>query len=337
MDRESSCTYYDYRFVTGETKSEEIMGRFILKRLGQTLIVLFIVSIFVFLMVSFLPGDPVYAMLGGEISQETYDRWFYQLGLDKPLLLRYFDWIAKALVGNFGISASQHKEVVTILAERVPVTIYLSMISFFISIPLGILLGVLAAINRGKKIDGILTTFANVCSCLPQFFLSVLFLYLFSMKLHLLPSFGFTWPWVDLGKSISQTIMPVLCLSIGGVASICRQTRSSMLEVISQDYIRTARSKGLTQAKIVIVHALKNALIPVITLMGLRLGGMIGGSMFVESVFNISGMGTLLVSAIRAQDIPLIQACVLLIAVVACVVNIITDIIYAAVDPRIKV
>ena len=313
------------------------MGKFILKRTGQTMIVLFIVSVFVFLMVSFLPGDPVYAMLGGEISQETYNRWNYELGLDQPLLIRYFLWISKAVTGNFGTSASQHMAVIEVIAQRLPVTLYLSLLAFFVSIPTGIALGVLAAINRGKKIDGALTTFANVCSCLPQFFLSVLFLYLFSMKMHWLPSFGFTWPWVDLGKSIQQTIMPLLCLAIGGVASICRQTRSSMLEVIGQDYIRTARSKGLKPDKIITVHALKNALIPVITLMGLRLGGMIGGSMFVESVFNISGMGTLLVSAIRAQDIPLIQACVLLIAVVACVVNIITDIVYAAVDPRIKV
>ncbi len=313
------------------------MGKFILKRTGQTMIVLFIVSVFVFLMVSFLPGDPVYAMLGGEISQETYNRWYYELGLDQPLLIRYFLWISKAVTGNFGTSASQHMAVIEVIAQRLPVTLYLSLLAFFVSIPTGIALGVLAAINRGKKIDGALTTFANVCSCLPQFFLSVLFLYLFSMKMHWLPSFGFTWPWVDFGKSIQQTIMPLLCLAIGGVASICRQTRSSMLEVIGQDYIRTARSKGLKPDKIITVHALKNALIPVITLMGLRLGGMIGGSMFVESVFNISGMGTLLVSAIRAQDIPLIQACVLLIAVVACVVNIITDIVYAAVDPRIKV
>ena len=301
------------------------------------MIVLFIVSVFVFLMVSFLPGDPVYAMLGGEISQETYNRWYYELGLDQPLLIRYFLWISKAVTGNFGTSASQHMAVIEVIAQRLPVTLYLSLLAFFVSIPTGIALGVLAAINRGKKIDGALTTFANVCSCLPQFFLSVLFLYLFSMKMHWLPSFGFTWPWVDFGKSIQQTIMPLLCLAIGGVASICRQARSSMLEVIGQDYIRTARSKGLKPDKIITVHALKNALIPVITLMGLRLGGMIGGSMFVESVFNISGMGTLLVSAIRAQDIPLIQACVLLIAVVACVVNIITDIVYAAVDPRIKV
>lgn len=313
------------------------VGRFILKRIGQTLIVLFIVSVFIFLLVSFLPGDPVYAMLGGEISQETYDRWYYELGLDKPLLLRYLSWIAGVLTGNFGMSASQHKAVLEVLVERVPVTIYFSLFSFFLSIPIGILLGIISAVNRGKRIDGILTTFANVCCCLPQFFLSVLFLYLFSIKLHLLPSYGFVWPWEDFSKSVQQTIMPLLCLSIGGIASICRQTRSSMLEVIGQDYIRTARAKGLAQNKIIFVHAMKNALIPVITLMGLRLGGLIGGSMFVESVFNIPGMGTLLVTAIQAQDIPLIQACVLLIAVVACVVNIITDIVYAAVDPRIKV
>jgi len=313
------------------------MGKFILKRTGQTLIVLLIVSIFIFLLVSFLPGDPVYAMLGGEITTETYNRWYFQLGLDKPLVVRYFYWLSKAVVGDFGISASQHKAVSEVLAQRVPITLYLSFFSFILSVPLGILLGIIAAVNRGKKIDGILTTFANVCSCLPQFFLSVLFLYLFSIKLHALPSFGFTWPWVDFVKSFRQALMPILCLTIGGIASICRQTRSSMLEVIGQDYIRTARSKGLSQKKIIYIHAMKNALIPVITLMGLRLGGLIGGSMFVESVFNIPGMGMLLVTAIKAQDIPLIQACVLLIAVVACVVNIITDIVYAAVDPRIKI
>lgn len=313
------------------------MGKFILKRIAQTIIVLFIVSVFIFLLVSFLPGDPVYAMLGGEITQETYDRWYLELGLDKPLILRYLSWMSKAVVGNFGMSASQHKAVLEVLRERVPVTIYFSLFSFFLSIPIGILFGVISAVNRGRKIDGIVTTIANICCCLPQFFLSVLFLYLFSIKLHLLPSFGFVWPWEDFTKSVQQTIMPLLCLTIGGIASICRQTRSSMLEVLSQDYIRTAKSKGLASKKIIFIHAMKNALIPVITLMGLRLGGLIGGSMFVESVFNIPGMGTLLVTAIQAQDIPLIQACVLLIAVVACIVNILTDIIYAAVDPRISV
>lgn len=313
------------------------MGRFILKRLGQTLIVLFIVSVFIFLLVSFLPGDPVYAMLGGEITPETYQRWYVELGLDKPLVTRYFSWISKVLVGDFGLSASQHKPVMDVLMERVPVTIYFSLLSFFLSIPIGIVLGIISAVNRGKKIDSILTTFANVCSCLPQFFLSVLFLYLFSIQLGWLPSFGFVWPWQDFAQSIKQTIMPLLCLSIGGIASICRQTRSSMLEVISQDYVRTAKSKGLTNNKVIYIHALKNALIPVITLMGMRLSGLIGGSLFVESVFNISGVGNLMVTAIQSQDIPLIQASVMLIALVGCGMNILTDIIYAAVDPKIRV
>lgn len=311
------------------------MGRYILKRLGQTILVLLILSFFIFLLISFLPGDPIYAMLGGEITQETYDRWYYALNLDKPLLLRYMLWLFDTIRGDLGTSASLHMPVVEVLAERVPVTIYLSLLSFAVSIPIGIMFGIVSAVYRGKRVDTIVTMIANIFCCLPQFFLSVLFLYLFAMKLKWLPSYGFTWPWEDLTLSLRQTVMPLLCLSLGGIASITRQTRSSMLEVIRQDYVRTARSKGLEERKVIFVHSLKNALIPVITLMGLRLGGLIGGSMFVESVFNISGMGMTLVNAITAQDIPLIQACVLLIAVVACIVNVITDIVYAIVDPRI--
>lgn len=312
------------------------MGRYILKRLGQTAVVLLILSFLVFMMVSMLPGDPVYAMLGGEISQETYDRWYYALNLDKPVIIRYFLWLWDAVRLNFGTSASYHMNVVDVLAERIPTTLYFSLLSFFISIPLGILLGVVSAVYRGKKVDTIVTMAANITCCLPQFWLSVLFLYIFSMSLGWLPSYGFTSPLVDFTKSIRQTVMPLTCLTLGGIASITRQTRSSMLEVIRQDYVRTARSKGLAERKIIYLHALKNALIPVITLMGLRLGMLIGGSMFVESVFNIPGVGTLFVKAIQAQDIPLIQACVLMIALVSSVVNVITDIVYAVVDPRIR-
>lgn len=312
------------------------MGRYILKRLGQTVIVLIILSFIVFMLISMLPGDPVYAMLGGEISDETYNRWYQALNLDKPVIVRYFLWLWDAVRLNFGTSASYHKSVAGVLAEHVPVTLYFSLLSFFISIPLGIITGILSAVYRGKKIDTVVTMAANVTCCLPQFWLSVLFLYIFSMKLGWLPSFGFTSPFVDFSKSIRQTILPLTCLTLGGIASITRQTRSSMLEVIRQDYVRTARSKGLAERKVIYIHALKNAMIPVITLMGLRLGMLIGGSMFVESVFNIPGVGTLFVTSIQAQDIPLIQACVLMIALVSSVVNVITDIVYAVVDPRIR-
>ena len=317
-------------------KGGNTMGRYILKRLGQTVIVLIILSFIIFMLISMLPGDPVYAMLGGEISEETYQRWYYALNLDKPVVVRYFLWLWDAIRLDFGTSASYHKSVTEVLGDHVPVTLYFSLLSFFISIPLGIITGILSAVYRGKKIDTIVTMGANITCCLPQFWLSVLFLYIFSMKLGWFPSFGFTSPLVDFTKSIRQTILPLTCLTLGGIASITRQTRSSMLEVIRQDYVRTARSKGLAERKVIYVHALKNALIPVITLMGLRLGMLIGGSMFVESVFNIPGVGTLFVTSIQAQDIPLIQACVLLIALVSSVVNVITDIVYAVVDPRIR-
>ncbi|WP_033168475.1 ABC transporter permease [Clostridium sp. KNHs205] len=312
------------------------MGRYILKRLGQTAVVILILSFLVFMLVSMLPGDPVYAMLGGEISQETYQRWYQALNLDKPIIVRYFLWLWDAIRLDFGVSASYHMPVVDVLAERIPTTLYFSLLSFVISIPIGILLGILSAIHRGKKTDTIVTMTANITCCLPQFWLSVLFLYIFSMKLGWLPAFGFTSPTVDFVKSMKQTIMPLTCLTLGGIASIARQTRSSMLEVIRQDYVRTARSKGLAEKRVVYLHALKNALIPVITLMGLRLGMLIGGSVFVESVFNIPGVGTLFVKGIQAQDIPLIQACVLMIAFVSSAVNVITDIVYAVVDPRIR-
>ena len=167
--------------------------------------------------------------------------------------------------------------------------------------------------------------------------LLILLMYIFTIVLKWLPSSGWVWPWEDFGESVRRTIMPLTCLTIGGIASITRQTRSSMLEVIRQDYIRTAKSKGLKGKKVIYIHALKNALLPVITLMGLRMGGMLGGSVFVENVFVIPGMGSLLVNAISMQDIPLIQGCVLLIALFTSVVNLITDIIYVLVDPRIKI
>lgn len=312
------------------------MLRYILRRLGQTLIILVIVSVITYLLIDFLPGDPIAAMTGGEISGETYDRLYHELNMDKPVLVRYAMWLGNALRGHLGTSQSYNKPVITIIAERLPVTIYLSMLAFLLSVPLGIVFGIISAVKRGTAADTTVTLSANICCCLPEFWLGILFLYVFSMKLGWLPSMGFVWPWQNFGQSIRQTIMPLLCLSIGGIASITRQTRSSMLEVIRQDYIRTARSKGLKSKKVIFVHALKNALLPVITLMGLRLGGMIGGSVFVETVFVIPGMGSLLVNAINSQDIQLIQGCVLMITVFTSVVNLITDIVYVAVDPRIK-
>ena len=313
------------------------MVRYILQRLGQTIRILLIVSFMTYLLVDFLPGDPIAAMTGGEISGETYDRLYHEMNMDKPVLVRYVLWLKDAVTGNFGTSQSYHMPVTSVIAERLPVTIYLSLMAFFISVPLGIVFGIISAVRRGTAADTVVTTTANVCCCLPQFWLGILFLYLLSMMLGWLPASGFVWPWENFVESVRLTIMPLLCLAVGGIASIARQTRSSMLEVIRQDYIRTAKSKGLKEKKVIYVHALKNALLPVITLMGLRLGGLVGGSVFVENVFVIPGMGSLLVNAINSLDIPLIQGCVLLIAAFSSVINLITDIVYVIVDPRIRV
>ena len=267
------------------------------------ILILIIISIFTFLLVSFIPGDPVYAMLGEEVSQEEYDRVYHELKLDQPVIMRYFSWLGDALHGDFGQSTQFHTRTVDVLAERIPITLFFSLSAFTISIPLGILFGVISAVYRGRPADTVVTLLANITACLPQFWIALLVMYIFAMRLGWLPSYGFTWFSQDAVMGIKQTIMPLFCLALGGIATTTRQTRSSMLEVIRQDYVRTARSKGLSRKKVIFLHALKNALIPVITILGMRLGSMLAGSMFVESVFNIPGMGSLFVIAIQSRDI----------------------------------
>ena len=313
------------------------MGRYVFKRFCQMLIVMFFITLFTFFLVSMVPGDPVYAMLGEEVPPELYDQVYHELGLDLPIFQRYLSWLAGVFTGDMGTSYQFHESVAYLLGERVPITLYLAFLAFFISIPLGILFGVLSAVLRGKAADNVVTMFANIVSALPQFWLAILLMYVLSMQLGLLPSYGFTWPTENFGMSVAQTIMPVICLALGSVASTTRQTRSSMLEVIRQDYVRTARSKGLKEKTIVFIHALKNALIPVVTIMGNRLTTMIGGAMFVESVFSIPGLGSLMVKAITSRDIEVVQGCVLVTALVVCVINLAVDIMYAVIDPRIRV
>ena len=308
------------------------MRTYIVKRTGQMILILIIISIFTFLLVSFIPGDPVYAMLGEEVSQEEY----HELKLDQPVIMRYFSWLGDALHGDFGQSTQFHTRTVDVLAERIPITLFFSLSAFTISIPLGILFGVISAVYRGRLADTVVTLLANITACLPQFWIALLVMYIFAMRLGWLPSYGFTWFSQDAVMGIKQTIMPLFCLALGGIATTTRQTRSSMLEVIRQDYVRTARSKGLSRKKVIFLHALKNALIPVITILGMRLGSMLAGSMFVESVFNIPGMGSLFVIAIQSRDIPVVQACVLVTALVSCIINLLTDILYAVVDPRVR-
>lgn len=312
------------------------MTRYLLKRLGQTLLIVVLVSFLTFILVGLMPKDPVYALYGSEISQEEYDAAFHNMGLDQPLLYRYVLWAKSFLSGDFGISYRYHLPVTQLIGQKVGVTLYLSVLSTLISFPLGMLLGTITAVKRGKWQDTILTLLANMTASLPGFVIAIVLLYVFCIKLRVLPSTGFTFPWVNFSKHIRQLILPIFCLSLGGIAGVCRQTRSSMLEAIRQDYVRTARSKGLRENTIVKTHVLRNGLIPIITMIGGRLAHMIGGSVFIENVFSIPGMGTLMVQAVNDVDVPVMQTCVMLSALVISLAYLVTDFLYVVVDPRIS-
>ena len=306
------------------------------KRLGQTLIIMVIVSVLTFLLVSLMPKDPVYALYGTDITQEEYDVAFHELNLDKPIPVRYLAWARDVLHGDFGTSYRYHDDVLSVIGEKLGVTMYLCIVSTIISFPIGILLGVITAVKRGKWQDSVLTMFANIISSIPSFVIAIVMLWIFCIKLGWLPSSGFTFPWEDFGEHIREIIMPLFCLSIGGIASVCRQTRSSMLEAIRQDYVRTARSKGLKEGFIIYKHVLRNGLVPIITMIGQRLAMMMGMTVFVENVFAIPGIGSLMVESVNNVDMPVLQACVMLSALIISLAYLFTDFLYVVVDPRIS-
>ncbi len=314
------------------------MGKYILKRLLQTIVVMVIVAVATFFLTSMMPGDPVIAVSGKEdITQEEYDQIYHELNLDKSVIERFGIWVWDAVHLDFGTSYTYNEPVWDVIAARIPVTLYLAILALVLSMPIGMLFGVITAVKRGTKTDTVITLIANITSCLPQFWIAVCLMYIFGLKLGWLPSFGLDWAWdVGLGEHLKHLIMPLFCLAIGGVAVFTRQTRSSMLEVIRQDYVRTARSKGLSEKKVISKHIMRNGLLPIITILGNRLAFMIGGSMFVENVFTIPGMGTLVVRSVQARDIPTIQALVLVTAFVCSMAYILTDLLYVAADPRIS-
>lgn len=318
-------------------KGVEGLKKYIAKRLIQSVIVVILISIFAYMLMYITPGDPVYAVLGSDITREQYERQYKLMELDKPVYVRYWHWAQKVLHGDLGESYKYTAPVTEIMAKRLPVTMYLGGISLVISVILGILLGTLCGVNRGKWVDNILTVLANIGSVVPGFWLAVLGMYVFSIRLGWLPPYGFSFPTEGLEMSLKQTVMPVICLSVGAVASLTRQMRSGMLEVIRQDYIRTARAKGLKESQVVIRHAIKNAAIPVITLIGMNLRGIVSGAVTIETVYAINGTGSLLVNAIIGRDFPMIQANILLISVMVVISNLIVDIAYGYIDPRIRV
>jgi peptide/nickel transport system permease protein len=316
------------------------MTTYIIRRLIQAIIVIIIVTIVVFLAVRLLPGDPVLLYLSQEelemLTPERIEQVRQEFGLDKPIYLQYFNWVNDIFHGDLGTSMFYREPVGTLIAQRVPVTLHLGVIAMVLGAIFGISGGLVAALRWGKTPDTVVTSLANIGICIPIFWLGILMIWVFGLQLGWLPLYGYTSPFKDFGESSMQLIMPVICLCIMGLAGGARQMRSSTLEVIWQDYIRTAWAKGLRERVIVTRHILKNALIPVITLMGMMFSHILGGTVLIEQVFNIPGMGRLSVDAVFSQDYAVIQAVILLTAVMVVLVNLLVDISYGWLDPRIR-
>ncbi len=317
------------------------MTAFIIHRLMLALVTLILVTLTIFFVMRLLPGDPllIYVAQSMELDvmpREALAELRREYGLDKPILVQYVNWVWDILRGDFGTSIFYREKVGTLMLERFPVTLHLGLLSLICSVSIGITVGLIAAVRRERWPDKIFTPLTYLGVTVPVFWLGILLIYVFGLKLQWLPIAGYTSPLDDFWLSTKQAIMPVICLSVFGLAANARQMRSSMLEVIHQDYIRTAYAKGLSEGRIIIKHALKNSLIPVITLMGMGVGLIFGGSVIVETVFAIPGVGRLLVSSIFGQDYVVVQAIALVIASIVLVVNLIVDISYAWLDPKIR-
>jgi peptide/nickel transport system permease protein len=314
------------------------MGAFITRRLLQALIVLVLVTMLVFFLMRLLPGDPIQMYAVG--LNMTDDKYIAQLrheyGLDKPILLQYAQWTSDVFRGNFGESLWYKDKVNKLFIERIPVTMYLGILSMIVSTVVGITIGMLAAIRRGKWLDNFVSPLSVVLICVPSFLLGILMIYAFGMKLRWLPFAGLALPWENLGMSIRQVIMPVICMSALGLAMNARQMRSSMLEITRQDYIRTAWAKGLGERIVILRHALKNSLIAVITLIGMNVGMIFAGSVIIETIFSIPGIGRLFVTSIQGKDYLVVQDLTLIFAIVILLVNLLVDLSYTWIDPRIR-
>jgi peptide/nickel transport system permease protein len=316
------------------------MTVYIIRRLFIGIIIILIVSMMIFLFMRLLPGDPLVIYISSsdmsDLSPEQMEELKKKFGLDKPMAAQYVNWVIGIFHGDFGTSLYYDEEVGHLIAERIPITAYLGFMAFILSGILGISFGVICALRRGTWIDTLVTFLANIGITMPAFWLGIILIYLLGLKAGCLPIHGYTSPFEDFWLSIRQVIMPVLCLSLFSIASLTRLTRSSMLEVVKQDYIRTAWAKGMRERMIIMRHTIKNALIPVITVMGLQVAFIFGGSVLIETVFNIPGIGRLMTQSVMSQDFQVVQAGTLIIATVVVLANLIVDISYGWLDPRIR-
>ncbi len=305
------------------------MLKYLFNRIWQSLIVLIGVTLVTFIMLNVVPGDPVLVMLNKRADAETVERVRHELGLDRPLYTQYFEFVTNAAQGDLGTSYFQKRPVTEMLNQGFALTFRLGGLSLIFSVIFGLLIGTLAALFRGKFLDHFLMFIAMLGISMPIFWLAVLMQILFGLKLGWLPISGM--------KENGWLTMPVICLGLSYGASASRLIRTNMLDALGQDYVRTARAKGVSEALVVGKHVLKNAAIPIVTLIGMQLRSLISGAMVIEIVFSLHGLGKIAFAAVTSRDIPIVQGCVLYTAAVYVVINLIVDLLYGVLDPRIRI
>jgi peptide/nickel transport system permease protein len=310
--------------------------RIIAVKFLQAVPVILIISILAFLLLSLLPGDPAVIIAGEQASPEAIAHVRQQLGLNRPYVEQIAIWLFNLARGNFGASLILNQSVLSAVGERLPVTLSLAALSLSFTIPTGVFLGSLAAYYRRSWIDSAVMTIALLGVSVPAFWVAILGVVLFSVKLGWVPSSGFAPLSQGVGPWFASMVLPALILSLFQIGFLARMTRSAMLDVLSQDYIRTARAKGMSEWQTVGKHALRNALIMIITTAGILLSAAIGGSVIIEQVFALPGIGRMVVQAILARDYPLVQGTMLILGFAFVIINLLADVLYGLADPRVR-
>jgi peptide/nickel transport system permease protein len=309
---------------------------YILRRLVLLIPVILIVGLVVFTLVHLTPGDPAAVILGDQATPDQVEALRDQLGLNEPLPLQFIEWFGNVLRGDFGQSIFLGIPVTQALRERVEPTALLTSYALIVQLSIGIPLGVLAALKHGTVLDRMLTAIAISGAAIPSFFLGIVLILIFAVNLQWLPSVGYVSPTEDLGGHVQRMIMPAFTLGFASAGLLARMIRSSMLDVQHEDYVRTARAKGLPYRDVVVRHTLRNALVPAITVVGTSIAALLGGAVVTETVFTIPGMGRLVVQSISRRDYPIIQGAVMSIAMAYVLVNLVVDLLYVYADPRVR-
>ncbi|MER9477221.1 ABC transporter permease [Mesorhizobium sp. M0520] len=312
------------------------MGVYIFRRMVSTIAVMAMVGIFVFLLLRLVPGDPAGIIAGDTATAEMIAGIRDQLGLNDPLPIQFIRWVRDMLGGDFGISIFSGRPVLQLISQRLEPTLSLSILTMILSVTVGVSFGILAAWRSGGLIDRLLTAFSALGYSVPVFVIGYFLIYLFAIRMHWLPVQGYVPIHAGAGPWFAHLVLPTVALGLGFIAFIARITRASMLEVLSEDYMRTAAAKGASSYAMLFRHALKNAGVPILTVIGISFAYLIGGVVLTETVFNIPGIGRLVVDAINNRDYPIIQSVLILTSGLYVLINLIVDLAYTLIDPRIR-